>query len=338
MFNGRASTFTKVMTPPACGVVTRRLVVGVISSMTACGGAACDRTSSASASSGDPIATKSSPITAPDDTRDSAPQVSTPKKTAQYALSKKSREIENLLDRGATAGAERLLNVYLNSDPGDAGLLAQYARFVIMTQPPSGVSWMTSPLDTSGRFRPLYIVANAASTARDLDPDIRPYLAEVLLSAYEQTSRAALDRGEGVISDPVLFMTSFEASLANIGWWAMEFDAARAERWSTPFESLAAQAARNGKVASAMMLGNLAGDLKQRGEGDQDFRLANKYFLESLRNVRSSPDQSKLTWTRVTLKAYSTLFADELAAIERGSLPDPNYNAIQELAIQLGAL
>ncbi len=322
------------MNTPRHGVALRRVFVGTLLSIVACSGIACDHTATEPDPSTDGTVSNTAANTA---LAKPGSDLSTPRGTAKYALSAKAREIEKLLDRGATSGAERLLSIYLNSDPGDAGLLAQYARFVILTHPASGVSWIASPLDTSDNFRPLYIVAKASMTASDLDPDIRPYLAELLLSSFEGASRTTLDRGEGVISDPVLFMTPFEASLANVGWVAIECDAERAERWSKPFEALAAQAARNGKVASAMMLGNLAGDLMQRGEGDQDFRLANKYFLESMKNVGTAPDQAKLNWIRVTLNAYSTLFADELAAVTRGQPSDSTYDEVLAMAKQLGA-
>lgn len=269
--------------------------------------------------------------------RDNANDDETPKRITKYDLSARARELEILLDRGDTSGAEHLFGVYLNTDTGDAGILAQYARFIIMTQPVHGDSTRRWPLNARYDDWTVDVVANVSALAIDRDSDIRSYIAELLLTEYQKAAHAALDRGQGVISSDTFGKNPIQISLAKVGWISMEIDAALAQRWSKSFETLAAKASQNGKVASAMMLGALAGDLPQSGVGDKDFRFATKYFLEAMKHFHEDSDRAKCNWIQLTWSDYSRRFAEEIGANQLGQTSDPTFAEVERMAKQMGA-
>ena len=252
----------------------------------------------------------------------------------KYALSTKANEIKGLLDRGAWTGADRLFASYLDAAPADAGLLAQYARFIILSQPLTGDKYILTPLVKQDLYLSAAALGDSIGAAGDIDPEIRNYLAGVILESLEQAVAKTLDAGSGVVGPGVAFIASgIECTLINAGWRALELNPAIGPEWAPHFEVLAARAASMGKVSTAMMLGNLAGDLSQAGQGGADFRLANKYFLQAIQ--ASSPiDDEMRGFIRRNMEAYPTMFKEELAAVARETLKDANYDEIREIVKQ----
>src|SRR5262249_31780546 len=96
--------------------------------------------------------------------------------------------------------------------------------------------------------------------------------------------------------------------------------------WTGEYAKLTDRYVKAGKVASGMMLGNLLGDLEQGGKGPEDFRQANKAFLEALGHYK--PDGS-YDWVREAADAYPECFREELLVIAGGKDVDPLFAKLE---------
>ncbi|MCX6880064.1 MAG: hypothetical protein NTW21_40615, partial [Verrucomicrobia bacterium] len=110
----------------------------------------------------------------------------------------------------------------------------------------------------------------------------------------------------------------------NICWDAIKLDPATAKIWAPRYKDLMQIAVKRGKVASAMMLGNLYGDMLQGGKGAEDFKMANQALLDALAEYREDPSYDFL---QVAVDSYPICFRDELLGNTNTS--DPQFSKLQ---------
>lgn len=253
-----------------------------------------------------------------------------------FASSAPARAIASLIDQGKFAAAEAVLREELRDHPRDAGVHAQFARYLVLTNDPSYPRFVQSPYFSDARILALGVARRALHTASELDPGRRSELAATVLSAFERRAREAAAAGRGCIGEVRAlenvetgeqgFYDGINTSMIEVCWDAMALDPQRARAFAPAMLELASTYARLGKPASAMMFGNLGGDLAQGGVGTRDFVEANRWFLASLEHAG---DDDVRTWGALAANAYPTLFRDELLALRRGGeVVDPRFETL----------
>jgi hypothetical protein len=273
-------------------------------------------------------------------------QVSAPPPRGQaYRLSEKAQKVAGLIDQGSFGAAEQLFRSYLASDPGDAGLYCQYARYLILSCNPAYPGFVQSPLRSDGGYYlATGVVDNALQAAVQLDPKCAPYLTDTVLRSFEQIARQQLREGSACVGAGKLlhnfstgddfYAEGTEISMLNVCFEAAKTDPATARSWGPTFETLTRAYAEAGKCATAMMMGNLTGELIQVRDdgamkGPEDFKRANAAFLEALKNARG---EDVRTWAKMAAEAYPGCFQEEMTELERGGNPDPGF-AVLEAAL-----
>lgn len=256
-----------------------------------------------------------------------------------YPLSAIAQKAKRYLDEASYEAAEQLFWQEFPRNPSDAGLCCQYVRHLILSRDPAtaGLTQTSMKSDTEFYWSVPGLAAEAADLASQLDPRCRTYLADLILESVAVRVRENLDMNRGCVGEaqmlyyPTLdrhrLVPGTELSVINIGWRAIALDATRAQRWAGRYQSLADQSVRIGKVATAMMLGNLTGDLRQRGQGVEDFRHANRAFLAALDNYDPDPQYD---WAQEAADAYPDCFRDEMLGLNPGRDIDPLFPALEK--------
>jgi hypothetical protein len=262
-----------------------------------------------------------------------------PRSKASYSLSESAEKVAELLDRGAYTSADRLFDVYLNQYPSDAGLLCQYVRFLILSYDPQGVNYITSPILPGDSYLPVSVFSKAFTMAGEFDPECKSYLADVTFRAMSECfRREEVQKGLISISTGLWTTDDFAHTMILCGWDALKADPKIGKKWAPEFSALARRFAELGKVSSAMMLGNLAGDLMQGGKGAEDFRQANAMLLEALRHDSeltnpSTPEEKKIAADsmKAIVNKYPICFGEELRG-ELGPVDevDPRFQELQK--------
>lgn len=235
-----------------------------------------------------------------------------------------ARRAAELMEAGSVGGALQVLEDSLGRSSADAEVLGQYARCLILARDPANPNFIQTPLVKGGEhYWAAGVAADAADKAAELEPSLKPELARSIFHAFHQRVKTALADGSGCIGVPrdLYFpetglaqrCSGISLSMINLCWKAIGFDPEAAREWSHDYEILAGEAARRGKVASAMMLGNLAGDMRQGGKGSEDFRMANAALLDALQHHVEDPSHDFL---RDVVEAYPDCFRDELLGDE----------------------
>lgn len=256
---------------------------------------------------------------------------------ADYRLSERADLARRLLDAGDHLAAQRVFDTDLDANPRDAGLLCQYVRFLFLSRDPAYPNFIQSPLHKGGGFYWVEGVAKRAiGIAAGLDPKCKPYLVDVALGAFAERVDRAAGEGRGLIGHGrtlfnheegrETYYSGFALSMVEVCFTALECDPARAARWVATYDRLTQRYVQLGKPASAMMLGNLTGDLAQAGKGPEDFKRANRAFLDAL--AAYIPDGEN-DWVKDAADAYPSCFRDELLAIMDGGAIDPTFQKLE---------
>lgn len=241
---------------------------------------------------------------------------------ASLPLSEDAARAARLLDAGSYDAATEVLKESLGRSKTDPGVLIQYARCLILSRDPAYPNFILSPLVADGRYYWAFGIAkNAVKLAIELDPECKAFAADVVFHAFEKRAIAAFEEGRGCIGQPQSMYypetgmsrraSGLELSMINIAWSAIETDAATALAWVPRYQRLVDIAVERGKVASAMMLGNLCGDMRQGGRGAEDFIRANRALLDSLEHYQPDPQHNFL---QASADEYPACFRDELLA------------------------
>lgn len=268
-----------------------------------------------------------------------------------YRLSAKAQKVAALIDQGSHDAAHQLLRAYMNDDPSDAGLCCQYVRHIVLSCNPAYPGFIQTPFTSDGGYYLASPVArNAIKVAVQLDPKCAPYLVDTVLRSLEVAARQQLMAGSGCVGQPQLLhdpttervwiASGIEMTMINVGFDAAMICPAVASRWVKAYEGLTEDYAKAGKVATAMMMGNLTGELAQVGgdgsmKGPEDFKRANAAFLEAL-NYDHSTDVRE--WAECAANAYPDCFREELQAIQQGSNPDANFAVLQKRLREMDVL
>lgn len=226
----------------------------------------------------------------------------------------------------------------MDADPGDASLLCQYVRLLILSTDPAYRNFIQSPLHSDGDFYWAEGVARkAAEIAAGLDPQCREYLAEVILASFAERLESALEEERGFIGQGrtlhdvsagrYRYYRGVELSMVEVCFQSPKLSPEIAKRWVGRYTQLTDSLVKKGKVASAMMLGNLTGELIQGGPGTEDFKLANKAFLESLEFYQ--PD-GEYDWIEEAAEAYPACFRSELLETQSGKIVDPLFDQLRK--------
>ncbi|MCX6878951.1 MAG: hypothetical protein NTW21_34845, partial [Verrucomicrobia bacterium] len=192
--------------------------------------------------------------------------------SVSHKLSDEAARAGKLLDSGSCSAAAQVLDESLAKSKTDAGMLCQYARCLILARDPAYPNFIQSPLFADGEYYWACGVSQRAVTlAAELDPDCKPYLADLIFQAFEKRTKTVFDEGRGCIGTPRDLLlpesgqfrrfSGIELSMINICWDAIKLDPATAKIWAPRYKDLMQIAVKRGKVASAMMLGNLYGDM-----------------------------------------------------------------------------
>lgn len=253
-------------------------------------------------------------------------------KALKYELSKEAKLVSDFLDRWAYGAAQGILHAQLPQHPEDAGLHAQYARFLVLSRSVGYPNFVQTPLyPVPNSYWASSVAIEAARRAVQLDPDAKAHTAAVLMSALKAQVEATLNKGEGIIvdsvwwvGDTVIALNEFQASALQVGWTALELHPETATAFKDDFRHLVEKSVKLGKVSSAAMLGNLVGALESGGvEGDQDFDLACDAFERALANYEAPQDRESRDWIMVTVKLFrSGIFKTELDAVTKGQSPE----------------
>jgi hypothetical protein len=212
-----------------------------------------------------------------------------------YPLSAKAKQAERLIDADSFEAAHNFFLNELSQSAGDVGLHCQYTRFLIASRDPAYPNFIQSPLHPDhSHYWAEGVAQRAATIAHQLDPDCAGYLATLILETFAQRMEASLAEKRGCIGHGQFLYTPEtgrsqyfpgpQLSMISICWKSLELAPDIASTFAGRFDRLTEDFAKLGKVATAPMLGNLAGDLRQKGEGDKDFQSANRALIAALRN------------------------------------------------------
>ncbi len=248
-----------------------------------------------------------------------------------YPLTDKAQAVKRLLDAGSFDAAEQVVHRSLEETADDAGLYCQYVRFLILSRDPASPGFIQTPLyRDADHYWATGVAQQASNIATQLDPGCKAYLASLILSAFAERLEKTLEAGRGCIGPGEFlynpetggerFAPGTETSMINICWSALSM--LGAQGYTERYEALTERFVRAGKVVSAMMLGNLTGDLHQGGSGDEDFKRANRAFLDVLSHYE--PDGIR-DWLTDAADSYPQCFHDEMARTESGVVVDSAF-------------
>lgn len=219
-----------------------------------------------------------------------------PSVTTGVSLSLSAREISVLLDKGHYNAAEALFKTYIPETPSDAGLYCQYVRYLIEAFDIEDDPFIASPIKPDDKYRTSALVIHATSLASEFDPQVKPYLADIILKGiYDHIHRHA-ERGETYIRSATeltggrtLLERQFQAVLGGgnkvlLAWEAIKLDASMGKTWAGKYEGLVPLFIKSGMSASAMWTANLSGDLSNGADetSNVDFERATISFLRAL--------------------------------------------------------
>ncbi len=234
--------------------------------------------------------------------------------SASYSFSKEAREVAQLIDDKKFIAAEKLLNAYVPDHPNDAGIYAQYARYLMASDVIASNPFLANPIRTDDKYKRTYLIADSMATAAELDEASRPYLAEETCRIIYNKMKEEIDANNGFMTDMTIsnyVYGSGTPGLESLIWEAIKLDKERVMEWAPRFEDCIADFARLGKISSAMMLGNLVGDMKTGADplGDEDFRLATTSFVRALQAGTATKED-----TESCRSMYNSLFKSEVEA------------------------
>lgn len=251
-----------------------------------------------------------------------------------YRLSSNAARARDYLDNEAFETAQQFFRQTLPTT-SDAGLACQYVRFLLLSRDPAVSGFIETPLrksDANPGWWAAGIASQAFQLAVEIDPKCKSYLADLVFESFARSAEAMLKEKRGIIGisqvmylpelDRLVTHRGSELSMINLCWSALSLDSAAGKRWCDRYERIMTGYVKLGKVASAMMMGNLVGDLKQGGKGAEDFHTANKAFCEALDHY--VPD-GPYDWVQEAADAYPECFRDELLEINSGAAMSPGF-------------
>ncbi|MBK6734057.1 MAG: hypothetical protein IPG61_08180 [bacterium] len=255
----------------------------------------------------------------------SAPQVA-------FVLSPAAKEVRDLLEARSYAAAERCLDGLLQAETPDAGVYAMYARYLVESSDPAHPGFILSPMAPDDRYWALGLAAEAVEVSAGLEPGIKPFLCDEIMGALALATSRAFSEDRGCVgASRVLYdaragdyriYLGGDMTMLNIGWTALRCDNERASTWVPRFRDLLARSIERGKPVTAMMMGNLIGDMIQGGTGSRDFEEANMAFLRSLTNFVPDPE---VDWLNEAAALYPDCFREELLAIVAGGTSPDSF-------------
>lgn len=255
-----------------------------------------------------------------------------PSVTPGAALSPPATEISALLDKGRYNAAEMLFKTYIPEKPSDAGLYCQYVRYLIEAFDIGDDPFIASPIKTDDKYRTSFLVIQAIGLASEFDPQVKPYLADIILKGlYDHIHRHA-ERGETYIRSAseltggrTLLERQFQAMLGGgnkvlLAWEAIKLDAGIGKTWAGKYEGLVPLFIKSGMPASAMWTANLSGDLSNGADetSNVDFERATISFLRAL-DTRNS----KAADINIASAIYVSVFDKDIKRVFSGR--DVNY-------------
>jgi len=201
---------------------------------------------------------------------------------------------------------------------------------------PAYPNFMQSPLIPGNEFYWAQGIAkDAGKIAAGLDPKIKPYVTDVILRAFATRLLEAIEEGRGFVGHRRFLFSVSEGKLKNYGgislsmvetaFQAVSLSTETAARWIKTYTRINSKLVAMGKVASAMMMGNLIGEMSQNSKQTSDFVLANRSFLDASKNYKPDPDYD---WIHEVSEAYPLCFRSELLEIQNGSAIDPRYQEV----------
>jgi len=254
---------------------------------------ACNETSTNNSASSD----TSSSTSTPEAQKPAAP-VSAP---WSVSLSSEAKEVASLLDKESYNAADTLLNKYIQNKPNDAGLYCQYVRFLISAYDFSQDPFISNPIRTDDKYRVFAVAQQAAKLAVEFDPDVKSYLAEIILKEiYDEVYDHAQNK-QGFLSP-----NTGSNDRIDLAWAAIEYDPKVAKKWAPKYESLVPVFINKGMPGSALWVANLASDLGTEAQGDMDFEKATQAFKATIARDNYDPKS-----VEPAIDRYLNVFADD---------------------------
>lgn len=261
-----------------------------------------------------------------------------------YQLSQKARRVSDLIDRKSYSAAEQMLLNYLEKDTTDPGMCVQFCRYYLLTRDIAEPGFVVSPFR---RDKMEYSVQGEVTLAFKLaieqDSKIASYASDAAWRSLATRMEEVYAENRGVVGTgntlldvshgKFIFYDGFQLSLTNAGWAFLPESPETAKRWASVFEEYAQRYATKGKVASALALGNLAGDMSQGGIGNRDYVLGTKYLYKSLQKYDWNSD---LDWVKLCVEDFPVFFRDELIAFQNGETPDAEFQELKKRLAEHG--